>query len=149
MYGAGMEHDQVAQNTLADALRAWARGMYPTEAAVELLIRQGKAVYEGAPWLQRDGDIVYLDPETLHYESGVWSSGERYIVQIALSLLGDRPVDLSDVLPGLDRRDLELVLAAVSHASGSHQHGDVRFDSEGHVVGIGREPLPALYPWPE
>lgn len=35
----------------ADALRAWAKGIYPTEAGVELLIRSGRAVYDGAPWI--------------------------------------------------------------------------------------------------
>jgi hypothetical protein len=119
------------------------------EAAVELLIRHQKAVYEGAPWIRREGDRAWLDEETLRYESGAWSGGERRIADIALSLLGDEPVNLSDALPGLDRRSLELVLAAVSHAGGSHQHSDVRFDADGQVVGLGKGTLPALYPWPE
>jgi len=34
---------------IEDAVRAWVHGIYPTEAGVELLIRGGRAIYEGAP----------------------------------------------------------------------------------------------------
>ena len=143
-----MGQDRVTDTTIAEAVRAWARGMYPTEAAAELLIRHGRTIYDGAPWLERHGDIVSIDPEKLQDASGAWSGGERRIVDIAVSLLGDHPVDLADAISGLDRDHLALVLAALAHAGGSHQHTDLRYDESGQVVGFGRDPLPPLFPWP-
>ncbi len=45
------------------------------------------------------------------------------VLRIAASLseLG-APVDLVDAVTGLDRHNLALVLGAVSHANGSHEH---------------------------
>ncbi len=63
--------------SIEDALRAWARGRYDTEAGVELLIRQGSAIYDGVPWIDREGDIASVDVDKLLYESGVWSGGEQ------------------------------------------------------------------------
>ena len=74
--------------TTADALRAWAKGIYPTEAGVELLIRSGRAVSDGAPWITRDGDMAWIDVDELLRETGAWSGGERRLVRIAASLLG-------------------------------------------------------------
>ncbi|MCB0912482.1 MAG: hypothetical protein KDB60_12785 [Propionibacteriaceae bacterium] len=41
-------------DVVADGLRAWARGIYPLEAAVELLIRScgGRFASSGMPWVQ-------------------------------------------------------------------------------------------------
>lgn len=80
-------------STVHDALRAWAKGLYDREAAVELLIRQGKAIYPGAPWLRTSATtlegapIVSIDVDELVHESGAWSGGERRIVDVAASLL--------------------------------------------------------------
>ncbi|WP_285132093.1 hypothetical protein [Propionibacterium freudenreichii] len=71
--------------TTADALRAWAKGIYPSEAGVELLIRSGRAVYDGAPWITRDGDIAWIDVDELLRETGAWSGGEQRLVRIAAS----------------------------------------------------------------
>lgn len=90
--------------TLADRLRAWAKGAYPLEAGVELLIRHGKAVYDGAPWITDDGEHAWLDANVLLDESGAWSGGEQRIVRLAASLIGDERVNLSDDLSGNDRR---------------------------------------------
>lgn len=46
---------------LHEGLRAWPPGSFPLEAAVELLIRDDRAVYAGAPWLWHDGDLVSVD----------------------------------------------------------------------------------------
>ena len=108
--------------TTADALRAWAKGIYPTEAGVELLIRSGRAVSDGAPWITRDGDM-------------------------AASLLGGPAVDLSEDVPGLDRQAAALVLAAIAHANGSHEHSEIQFNEDGTPRGFSR--VPTLYPWPE
>lgn len=133
--------------TINEALRAWACGIYPTEAGVELLIRSGPSVYEGAPWITRDGDIAWIDVDELLRESGTWSGGERRMVRIAASLLGGPAVDLSEDVPGLDRELADLVLAAIAHANGSHEHGGIDFNEDGTPRGISRRTT--LYPWPE
>ncbi len=138
---------------IEDAVRAWANGIYPTEAGVELLIRHGKAIYEGAPWIDELEPLAADRPrmaainvDTLLERTGGWSGGERRIVRIAASLLGDYPVSLYEDLPGLDRRALLLVLAAVAHASGSHEHSDIVLDVDGAPRGFTK--LASAYPWP-
>ncbi|WP_448811707.1 hypothetical protein [Agromyces bauzanensis] len=133
-------------NDIESRVRAWAGGLYPTEAGVELLIRQGKAIREGAPWLARHGDLVAIDVNRLLDAAGAWSGGERRVATIAASLLGGPAVDLSEVIPGLDRDNAALVLAAIAHANGSHEHSGVRFNDEGVPVGFFQEAT--LYPWP-
>lgn len=101
-------------------LRAWAKGVYSAEAAVELLIRTGFA-QPGHPWCQPDG---WVDFEILRDGISGYSSGEQRLLRIACSLFGTEPVDLSEDIPGLDRKYLDLVLAAIAHAGGSHEHSD-------------------------
>jgi len=62
-----------------------------------------------------------LDAGTLTGGSG----SDNRVLRIAASLseLGV-PVDLADAVTGLDRHNLALVLAALSHANGSHEHKD-------------------------
>lgn len=134
-------------NDIPAKVRAWAKGMYPLEAGVELLIRHGIAIYQGAPWIEDLGDRAYLDVDRLLAHSGAWSGGEQRIVRIAASLLGGPPVDLGNELPGLDREGVELVLAAIAHASGSHEHAVLVADDMGSPTGytVG----PSLHPWPD
>jgi hypothetical protein len=47
------------------------------------------------------------------------------VLLIAASLADGQPVDLGDAVSDLDRRSLCLVLAAISHAGGSHEHTEV------------------------
>lgn len=77
------------------------------------------------------------------------SSGEQRILDIAASLADDDyRVSLTDVLSGLDRETLELVVAAVAHAGGSHQQERIEVDHEAGVAHrMGR--YPSLYPWPD
>ncbi len=134
------------QNATHDAVREWARGMYATEAGAELLIREG-LVSETRPWIKRLSDTrSAIDGEILAQEMGVWSGGEQRIVRIALSLLGYDPVDLSEELAGLDRDELSLVLAAIAHAGGSHEHSEWVV-SDGKFSGSRK--LDSLYAWPE
>lgn len=130
---------------VAEGVRAWAKGVYPLEAGVELLIRQGRAIYSGAPWLYDYGDRVVVDVDELLEGVGAWSGGEQRVVRIAASLLGGVPVDLSEDVPGLDRRNLALVLAAIAHANGSHEHSVIRYGEDGAPQGFER--VPSLYPW--
>lgn len=127
------------------ALRAWANGIYATEAGVELLINTGFAVSENSPWITWSGQYAAIDVEALLDHSGVWSGGEKRVVRIAASLLGGPPVDLSEALPGLDRRMMSEVLAALAHANGSHEHSEMTFDADGVPKGFQR--LPSLHPW--
>lgn len=108
----------------ARELRAWAKGDYPTEAAVELLIRAkgGRFARESQPWiepLEPSASLYQVDWDQLHEELGRFSGGERRFLNIAVSLGSpDHPVDLSNNLTNLDDELLLLVLAATAHAAG-------------------------------
>lgn len=133
-----------------DELRAWAKGSLPLEAATELLLRAfgGRFAQPGWPWMVHDAEYgnTYIDFDAIPASLGGLSGGEQRFLNIAASLGGGWPVILNDVLPGLDRNLLDLVLAAAAHAAGSHQgtvvvdnpDGSMRFDHP-----------PTLYPWPE
>lgn len=141
-----------------DALRAWARGIYPLEAGVELLIRTG-FVGPGKPWVTQatgNPDRWWVDVDQINDDTiGVYSGGQRRMLRIAASLLGGTPVDLHEDIAGLDRDHLALVLAAIAHAGGSHDHnGGLVPDPNGRwrgSDGVRRsfEPLGSLYGWPD
>ena len=140
--------------TVAHAgLRAWAKGLYPLEAAVELLVRFAASRFAkpGNPWIQpcdQPGwwwlDVAQINDDNLAALAG----GEQRILRIAASLADGEPVDLARTLPGLDRDAMALVLAAMAHSNGSHEHADLRIDHERRVSVLhGR--LASLHPWPE
>ena len=116
-----------AEPPLAAQLRAWARGIYPDEAGVEMLI--GHAVFlHRADFTSRfisiSGDgaglavidwraaIAALD------DSLPCSGGENRMLRLAASLAAGIPVNLRDALTGIDDRGIQLVINAVLHASG-------------------------------
>lgn len=136
--------------SIEDALRAGAKGLYPSEAAVELLIRWGRAPLDRVRWVQRDEyneGRAYLDVETMLEDTGGYSSSERRVVAIVASLYSSsHPVALEDVFSGLDRTNLALVLAAVAHANGSHESAEMQHDADGRPTGL--KGMPSLYPWP-
>jgi hypothetical protein len=139
-------------DTVAE-LRAWARGVYATEAAVELLVRfeGGRLAHPRHPWIMPDlGESWYwLEPDHLTgLGAACLSGGVRRLLAIVASLTSGAPVDLGDALAGLDRDTVTLVLAAVAHASGSHEHADMLIDPD-RGVGFARGRLPSLYPWPK
>ncbi len=90
----------------ADERRAWAEGDYPTEAAVELLIRAkgGRFARVSCPWIEPTGassSLYRADWDRLREESGVFSGGERRFLNIAVSMGSPaHPVDLSNNLSG-------------------------------------------------
>jgi hypothetical protein len=93
---------------------------------------------------------VWIDFEQIPEHLGGLSGGERRFLMLAASLAGvGVGVELGDVLPGLDRKVLNLVLAAVAHAGGSHEHADIVEHADGTVTLGSRQYLPSLYPWPE
>jgi len=106
--------------TSANDLRAWARGLRPLEAAVELIATACGGVLLAGPWTRSDEHgRIYFDVEVAAAEGGYLSGGERRVLKIAMSLASDQnPVDLSDAVTGLDREGTQAVLAAIAHASG-------------------------------
>jgi hypothetical protein len=158
MKTTGVEH-------IDDALRSWARGVYTEEAAVELLIRSGwtrRAAFiddvlagqrdpGGQPWVDWEalGQILYGGRDSPILAA---SGGELRLLRLAHSLAAG---ELGAAVPGLDRDAMALVLAAMAHANGSHEHsGPVTQDppspgvdqSGGRRLWFAR--LPSLYPGP-
>ena len=114
---------------LAGQLRAWARGIYPDEAGVELLI--GHAVFlDRADFTSRfisiPGDgaglaVIDWPAATAALDDSLpCSGGENRMLRLAASLAGGIPVNLRDALTGIDDHGIQLVINAVRHASG-HQ----------------------------
>jgi hypothetical protein len=142
--------------THADDLRAWAKGVYTIEAATEMLLRAfgGRFAAPGNPWIHTSTTPegpqqvrAWVDFASIPEDTGALSGGERRFLLLTASIGEDVPVVLSDVLTGLDRSVVQLVLAAVSHASGSHEHSGMTFDENGEPKAFTH--LTALYPWPE
>ncbi|WP_200939165.1 hypothetical protein [Modestobacter sp. Leaf380] len=74
----------------------------------------------------------------------VGSGGQLRILRAAASLASGHLVDLDDLPSGLDRRHLHLLVAAIAHAGGSHQHRqepDASLEFGGHGA-------PTLGAWP-
>lgn len=161
--------------TTSDELRAWAKGMYGLEAATELLIRTGHATRytrhdqdTGRPWLDFDAAAADVWP------GGTLSGGECALIAVAVSLSGVVPAftatsdqrpfpdsdatrwwaafSLAETIPRLDRQHQALVLAAIAHAGGSHEHRADPFltDEDGTIhLNPNRHDQPGpLYPWP-
>jgi hypothetical protein len=116
--------------SLHAALRAHADGIYPDEAAIELLINHG-CFLTRRNFRDRFIHLDTIDGTTTadldwsaaagasrHGGSLPCSSSERQILQIAASLAHGTPVNLRDTLTGLDHRNLHLVVTAVLHAAG-------------------------------
>jgi hypothetical protein len=134
---------------LTETLRGWARGMHTTEAGTELLLRfaGGRFARLSQPWVVQEGAAVWVNAQALVDNLGPLSGGERRVLAIVASLLdAAHTVSLGDVLPGLDREALDLVLAALAHAAGSHQQNGVEVDDNGLPVAFPQ--LPSLHPWP-
>jgi hypothetical protein len=117
-------------------------------ASVELLLRAFSGRFANPSWrwviTEPDGR-AWVDVDALNAGTGVLSGGERRILAMVAALINEGPVDVVDVVSGLDRAHLHLVLAALAHAAGSHEHTDVVIDPYGvaHLSRVG-----ALLPWP-
>ena len=111
-----------------DALRR--AGLHPGEAGTDLVISHGvylrrddftryvhtgPCLSDGTPmaWIDWDAVITALDGG--HLPS---SGGEKRMLRIAASLASGHPVSLRDAIPGLDQRNVGLVVTAVRHAAG-------------------------------
>lgn len=137
--------------THEDDLRAWAKGMYTYEAATELLLRafNGRYADPRQPWIHTDehSGKPWIDFESIPEHLGGSSTGERNILLLAASIAADVPIALGDTVTGLDRDNLQLVLAALAHTGGSHEHSDIRIDHEKGISTLHGK-LDSLYPWP-
>ena len=143
---------------LESALLRAAVGDYAAEAAVLLLANFGHWL----PQLQAAGLITLVGdvdgdgpwaqitwPEldaALSAGHIIGSGGQLRVLAVAASIADGQPVDLGDIAAGLDRRALGLVLAAIAHAAGSHEHRAITPDADGipHLGGL----LPPLVAWP-
>jgi hypothetical protein len=117
--------------TLTGALRACAAGLYPSEAGTELLIRHGgiltredfrACVHTGTSITDGTTPMAWIDWDAAITAQLPLSGGEHRILQLAASIAAGIPVSLRDAIPGLDTRNLELVITAIRHAAG-HQTG--------------------------
>jgi hypothetical protein len=118
-----------ADEAVVSGLRAWGRGVYATEAAVELLVRSfgGRFASAGQPWIRHRPGGYWLDTGALAELSSGVSGGERRVLAVVQALASEGPLaDLPGVLAGVDREHLRLMLAAFSHAAGSHQYSLMR-----------------------
>jgi len=133
---------------IAARLRDWARGSLPMMAGVELILRacDGRFARPSWPWIVTEPDgRVWVDADALRDRTGAMSGGERRVLALVAALIGETPVDVVDVVTGLDRTNLHLVLAALAHAAGSHEHADVVVGPDG--VGHLTRPGPVVA-WP-
>lgn len=131
------------------ALRDWAKGSYPSEAATELLLRgfEGRFAQPGREWiLNDDWGHLSIDFEAIPENLGGLSGREERFLRIVASLSGACEVNLADNISGLDRKVLDLVLAAIAHAGGSHEHVEVIIgdDGTGTYSSVG-----TLHAWPD
>ncbi|SLI19762.1 Uncharacterised protein [Mycobacteroides abscessus subsp. abscessus] len=110
-----------------EALRRWAAGFYPKEAAVELLIRavDGRLAAPGCLWIMSEGDETWFDPSVIALDvtAGVIGN-EASVLEVASGLVHGGPVDLYDVVTRVDPHHLALILAALAHAGDWQREGD-------------------------
>lgn len=126
--------DGLGPQETAARLREWAAGSLAMSAGVELLIRsfEGRFALPARPWIRREpGGRVLVDVGVLRAQARALSGGERRVLDVVAALLEETPVAITDVVAGLDRANLHLVLAALAHAGGSHEHADVVVGADG------------------
>ena len=117
------------ESPLAGPLRAWARGIYPDQAAVELLISHATFLHRadftsrfisssasgdgtGLAAIDWTAAITALDADL------PCSGGEQRMLRLAASLGDGIPVNLRDALTGIDHRGIQLFVEAVLHTAG-------------------------------
>jgi hypothetical protein len=120
----------VTPRALALALADCAAGLYPLEAGIALLTGHGTFLHRedftsrfiqhgtsgGTAMAAIDWDAAVT---ALHAGELPCSAGERRVLEAAASLAAGIPVDLRDTATGLDARNIQRLITAISHASGS------------------------------
>lgn len=143
---------------LESALLRAAVGDYAAEAAVLLLadtdhwlpVLQAAGLVaialddaDGGPWAA----VQWGELDRALRTGLITGSGTQLrLLRAAASLADGQPVDLADLTAGVDRAGLTLLLAALAHAAGSHEHHEVVRDASG-APQAGRLSGPVL-PWP-
>jgi hypothetical protein len=107
------------------ALRACAAGCPASEAATELLIGHGGILHrtDFAAYIRTgtsDRTLMACIDWAAAAAAGrlPLSGGERRILTLAASLAAATPASLRDDIPGLDNRNLALLITAIRHAAG-------------------------------
>ncbi|WP_324276317.1 hypothetical protein [Blastococcus brunescens] len=137
-----------------NALLRAALGDYSDEAAILLLITSGHWL----PQLQHAGLITVdgkVDGEglwahiywpdldgALRIGTIIGRSSDHQVLRAAASIADGHPVDLGELAAGLDRHGLTLVLAAISHAAGSHEPRSIT-----HALTESRTRVTDCRPW--
>ena len=141
------------------ALLRAAVGDYTAEAAILLLANFGHwlpqlkaadliTVEDDPAGGDRWAQIQWEDlPPALAAGTIFGSNGELRVLRAAASIVDGQPLDLGDVASGLDRRGMTLLLAAIAHAGGSHEHREEIFDPDRGITYLG-DKVPPLMPWP-
>ena len=119
--------------TLTAALRAHAAGLHPDEAGTGLLISHGAILHRDdfASFVHTSTSIsdgttlmAWIDWDAalraLHDGQIPLCGGEQRILQLAASIAEGFPIPLRDTIPGLDNRNLNLLITAIRHAAGQH-----------------------------
>lgn len=101
-------------------LRNWAEGTTCDMAGVELLIGFHHGHLVDGPWVRpTSAGSYWFDPEVAAAESGHLSGGEARVLSVAMSLVSSgHPVDLRDVLTGIDPKTFVLVAQAMGQTFG-------------------------------
>ena len=144
--------------SVSKELRSWAKGMYPLEAGVEVLIRafNGRFAQPGHSWI-RQGEAAgwWVDESELcDANLEALSGGEEKVLRLVAAMLGGHPVMLYETGPGLDREVMDLILAALAHANRSHEHNGRPFPAPNGRYRRSSDPrlslarLGSLHPWP-
>ena len=115
------------------ALRAHAAGLHPEEAGTELLIGHGSIlpredfagfVHTGTSISDGTTLLAWIDWDAalsaLHHGRLPLSGGEQRILTLAASIADGTLVSLRQAIPGLDNRNLKLLITAIRHATGQH-----------------------------
>jgi hypothetical protein len=115
---------------LAEAIRAWARGWLPTEAAAELLISHGgwllredflqvAVEVQWEPFLGREAAAIDFAAAAEAVQGMLpCSDGERQVLLVAASIAGGVPIDLREAALCMDAVNAARAAQAVCHAAG-------------------------------
>lgn len=115
------------EHPLAAPLRAWARGYYCDEAAIELLVAQN-VFLNRTPFVDRfinhaDDAMASIDWHDVitALDAGELpcSGGEQRLLRIQASLAAGAPISLRSALTGNDTTCQQLIINAVRHAAGN------------------------------
>ena len=81
-------------------------------------VHTGTSISDGTTlmaWIDWDAALT-----ALHDGQIPVCSGEQRILQLAASIADGTPVSLRQAIPGLDNRNLKLLITAIRHAAGQH-----------------------------